>query len=203
MNRPDARTGLDVSGLPSVVFSHRSLMWWGTLGVMAIEGMAFALAVVAYFYLRSHTQTWPLTARPPDLIWGTVNTIVLLASIVPAYFAKEAAHARDLRGVRIWLWVGAAFAVLFLAIRAAEFATLNVRWDSNAYGSVVWLLLGLHTAHLLTDLLDTVVLGVLFITGPLEGKRFADVTDNSFYWYFVVGAWIPIYLVIYWGARVT
>ena len=44
---------LDVAGLPTVVFGHRSLMWWGTLGVMAIEGTVFALAVMAYFYLRT------------------------------------------------------------------------------------------------------------------------------------------------------
>ncbi len=68
---------LDVSGLPTVVFSHRSLMWWGTLGVMAIEGTVFALAAMAYFYLRSHQDTWPLTALPPDLRWGTVNTLLM------------------------------------------------------------------------------------------------------------------------------
>jgi cytochrome c oxidase subunit III len=203
MSGSGARTGLDVSELPSVVFSHRSLMWWGTLGVMVIEGMAFALAIMAYFYLRSHSNTWPLTARPPDLLWGTINTAVMLASIVPAYLAKKAAEARQVRGVRLWLCVGVAFALVFVAIRAYEFAALNVRWDSSAYGSVVWLLLGLHTAHILTDLLDTIVLTVLFFTGPLDGKHFSDVADNSFYWYFVVGAWIPIYLVIYLGARVT
>jgi hypothetical protein len=29
------------------------------------------------------------------------------------------------------------------------------------------------------------------------------VSENALYWYFVVLAWIPIYLVIYWGARVV
>ena len=44
---------------------------------------------------------------------------------------------------------------------------------------------------------------VLFFTGPLDGKRYVDVSENSFYWYFVVGAWLPIYFIIYWGARVA
>jgi heme/copper-type cytochrome/quinol oxidase subunit 3 len=82
-----------------------------------------------------------------------------------------------------------------------EFAALNVRWDSNAYGSVVWTLLGFHTAHLATDWVDSVVLEVLLITGPMQSKRFVDVSENSVYWYFVVLAWLPIYFVIYWGAR--
>ena len=36
-------------------------------------------------------------------------------------------------------------------------------WDSNAYGSIVWTMLGLHTTHVLTDLADTgVLLALMF-----------------------------------------
>jgi heme/copper-type cytochrome/quinol oxidase subunit 3 len=192
---------LDVSQLPTVVFSHRSLMWWGTLGMMAIESTVFALAIMAYFYLRSHQETWPLTSLPPDLLWGTVNTVVMLVSFIPAHLAKRAAERQQLRPVQVWLLVSTLFGIAFAVIRGLEFSALNVRWDSNAYGSVVWLLLVLHTTHVITDLIDTIVLTVLFFTGPLDGKRYVDVSENSFYWYFVVATWIPIYLVIYWGAR--
>ena len=192
---------LDVRELPVVVFGHRSLMWWGTLGIMAIEGTLFALSIMAYFYLRSHQETWPITAQPPDLLWGTLNLGVMLVSFLPAHLAKKAAEGLKLRQVQLWLVVSCVFGVAFVFIRSYEFATLNVRWDSNAYGSVVWLLLGLHTTHIVTDLLDTIVLTVLFFTGPLEGRRFVDVSENALYWYFVVLAWLPIYLVVYWGAR--
>jgi cytochrome c oxidase subunit III len=192
---------LDVAELPTVVFSHRSLMWWGTLGVMAIESTVFALAIMAYFYLRSHQETWPITSLPPDLRWGTINTVIMVVSFLPAHLAKRAAEKLDLDGVRIWLVASTIFGLAFTFVRGLEFSTLNVRWDSNAYGSVVWLLLGLHTTHILTDLLDTIVLTVLFFTGPLDGKRYVDVSENSFYWYFVVAAWLPIYFVIYFGAR--
>jgi cytochrome c oxidase subunit III len=126
---------------------------------------------------------------------------VLLVSFLPAHLAKKAAEELSLQRVRIWLVVSVLFGVAFTVVRGFEFATLNTRWDSNAYGSVVWLLLGLHTTHIVTDLIDTIVLTVLFFTGPLDGKRYVDVSENSFYWYFVVATWIPIYLVIYWGAR--
>jgi heme/copper-type cytochrome/quinol oxidase subunit 3 len=66
---------------------------------------------------------------------------------------------------------------------------------------VVWLLLGLHTTHLVTDTVDTAVLAVLLFTGPFEGKRFVDVSENALYWYFVVLSWLPIYVVIYWAPR--
>jgi cytochrome c oxidase subunit III len=161
----------------------------------------FALAVATYFYLRSHSDTWPMTAPPPDLLWGTLNTAIMLVSAIPNHMAKKAGERYDVPGVRLWIIVGLLFGAAFIAVRVMEFAALNVRWDSNAYGSIVWTLLGLHTVHMVTDWLDTLVLGVLFFTGPLEGKRFVDVSENSMYWYFVVWTWIPIYLVIYWGAR--
>jgi len=198
-----AGKALDVRELPSVVFGHRSLMWWGTLGLMAIESTVFALAIMCYFYLRSHQETWPITSPPPDLVWGTVNTVLMLVSFLPAHLAKKASEAQRLKPTQVWLVVSCLFGVAFALVRIMEFAALNTRWDSNAYGSVVWLLLGLHTTHIVTDLIDTIVLTILFFTGPLDGKRYGDVSENSFYWYFVVATWIPIYLVIYWGARTT
>ena len=192
---------LDVAELPSYAFSHHSPMWWGTLGMMAIEGTVFALVIATYFYLRSHSTIWPMSVLPPDLLWGTINTGIMLGSVIPNHLAKKAGEAHDLAGVRLWLVIAILFGLAFIAVRVMEFAALNVRWDSSAYGSVVWTLLGFHTVHLVTDFADTVVLAVLFFTGPLDGKRFVDVSENSFYWYFVVWTWLPIYFVIYWGAR--
>jgi len=192
---------LDVSALPTFGFGHRSLMWWGTFGLMLIEGMIFALTIAAYFYLRSHSVTWPMNAAPPDLIWGTLNTVVLLASMLPNQLAKKAAEKLDLQKVRIWMVACLLFSLVFLGIRVLEFTSLNTRWDSQAYGSVVWMLMALHTTHLVTDAYDSAVLTVLMFTGPLEGKRYVDVSENAMYWYFVVLSWLPIYAVIYWAPR--
>ncbi|SFP38071.1 cytochrome c oxidase subunit 3 [Variovorax sp. 770b2] len=188
---------VDVRGLPSYAFGQGSLMWWSTMGLMLIEGTVFAIGVMMYFYLRGVASAWPIDAAPPALRWGTLNTAILLLSLWPNQMAKRAAERQDRVRTRRWLAVCVVFAVVFLAVRALEFTTLNVSWHVNAYGSVVWLLLGLHTTHLITDTIDTAVLAVLLFTGPFEGKRFVDVSENALYWYFVVGSWLPIYAVIY------
>ena len=195
---------LDVSGLPSYRFSHHSLMWWGIMGMIAIEGTVFALSLGGYFYLWSQAPQWPLSVPPPDLRWGTTNVALLLASILPNHWAKKAGEDGDNARIRLWLAVTSFVGLLMLAVRALEFGALNCSWDSNAYGSIVWLLLGLHTVHLATDVYDTIVLAVLFrLPKPLEGKRHVDVSENGLYWYFVVYSWIPIYLVLYWFPRVS
>jgi len=188
---------LDVSNLPSYRYGHHSLMWWGMMGLIAIEGTVFVMAVMSYLYLWSQAQSWPLSAAPPELVWGTLNLAVLLASVYPNHWTKRVAEDGDERKMRIGLVVCALFGFVLLAIRALEFTTLNVRWDTNAYGSIVWVLLGLHTVHLATDVYDTVVLAVLMFTGPTEGRRHVDVAENGMYWYFVVYSWIPIYAVLY------
>ncbi len=203
----DAREGesaalmLDVRHLPTFGFGHRSLMWWSTMGLMLIEGTVFAIGAMMYFYLRSLTPVWPLDAAPPALRWGTVNTVVLIASLWPNQLAKRAAERNDRAAARLWLSVCLACAAVFLVVRGLEFSTLNVSWYANAYGSVVWLLLGLHTTHLITDTVDTAVLAALLFIGPFEGKRLVDVSENALYWYFVVLSWLPMYAVIYLAPR--
>jgi cytochrome c oxidase subunit 3 len=193
---------LDVSGLAPGAFGHRSILWWGTMGIVLIEGMAFALAIGAYFFLKLRSVTWPpADVAPPAVFWGTLNTVILLASAVPNQLARNAAERLDLRGVRLWLVVCLVFGAGFNTVRVFEFASLNCLWSTNAYGSIVWLLLGLHTTHILTDVLDTGVLTVLMFVGPVEEKRFVDVSENAMYWYFVVLTWLPIYGVIYWAPR--
>lgn len=142
------RPAIDVSDLTTYGFGHRSVAWWGTMGLVAIEGAVFALMIVNYFYLKGRSPHWPPGFHPPDMTWGTINTVVLLASVIPNQLTKSAAEKMDVAKVRIWLPLALIFAVAFSLIRIFEFQSLNVWWDSNAYGSAVWTLMGLHTAHL-------------------------------------------------------
>jgi heme/copper-type cytochrome/quinol oxidase subunit 3 len=130
-----------------------------------------------------------------------VNLVVLLASAIPNELAKRAAEHVQLGKVRLWLVVCILFGLVFNAVRAFEFMSLNVLWNTNAYGSIVWMLLALHTVHIATDVVDTGVLTALMFIGPVEEKRFVDVEENAVYWYFVVFTWLPIYGVIYWAPR--
>jgi heme/copper-type cytochrome/quinol oxidase subunit 3 len=183
---------LDVSQLPTFAFGHRSPMWWGVMGMIAIEGTMFAIMCATYIYLRWRVPQWPPGLSPPDLLWGTVQTVLLLVSLVPNQLTKWAAQKLDLERVRLWMLVCCAFGVILIAVRIMEFTALNAWWDTNAYGSAVWAMLGFHTVHVATDLADTMVLTVLMFTGPLEGRRFVDVTENSMYWYFIVASPLPL-----------
>jgi cytochrome c oxidase subunit I+III len=192
---------LDVAVLPDHRFGHKGLIWWGTVSFMVIEGTMFVTVLVTYFYLKLRVSEWPPSVPEPDLLFGTLNTAIMVGSGVPNHLAKVAAERYDLARVRLWLLVALAFGLAFLVVRVFEFRALNVSWDTNAYGSIVWALMGLHTTHLLTDQLDTSVLTALMFSRHVEPKRYVDVSENGLYWYFVVAWWIPIYLTVYFAPR--
>lgn len=196
------RIVLDLGRLPLHGMGTASVTWWGTLAFMLIEGTGFALVIAVYLYLMSLAAVWPINAPPPDLLPGTLVTLILLASLAPNMLISRWAERQDLRKVRIGMVVMSLLGIAPLVVRIFEFPALKVSWDSNAYGSVVWTLLGLHTTHVITDLADTLVLAALMFTRHGSNKRrFGDVQDNAMYWNFVVVTWLPIYGCIYWLAR--
>ena len=194
----------DVAELPTHAFSYRSLTWWGLIGFMVIEGSAFLLTIAAYFFLMSQEQEWaPRPWLPPDVVAGTVFTIVLLLSEIANTMIKKAAEAYDVEAVRNLLPVMVSIGLFLFVVRCFEFNSLNVLWYDNAYGSIIWALLFLHTTHVLTDWVDTVVLWRLMRTPHgEEPRRLVDTDENALYWRFVWLSWLPIYVLIYWAPRV-
>lgn len=193
----------DLSDLPTHKFGPSSLTWWGIIGYMIVEGGFFFLAFAAYFFLMGHEQGWPPEGRKaPDLLAGTLFTIIILLSEIPNTAIKKAAREGDVPTIRRLMPVIIGAGVVLLIVRGLEFNSLNVRWTDDAYGSIIWALLFLHTTHLLTDWGDTIVLWALMKT-PLgyEGRRLVDTDENSLYWRYVWLLWIPIYIMIYWIPR--
>lgn len=193
----------DLSALPTVVFGWRSLMWWATLGFMVIEGWTLALLVTSYLYFRQNYESWPPFRTPfPSLLIPTINLVLMVVSYVPAYLAAKRAKQLDTSGVKRWLVALSAFSLAILVLRWWELWALNTRWDTNAYGSAAWTIVGTHATLLLLDVADTLGLTLLFFVRDLPAKSYSDANDNSFYWYFTVGIWIPIYLIVYVGPRI-
>ena len=196
------RVVLNLAELPLHGMVSASPTWWGTLAYMLLEGSAFAVAIGMYLYLMSLAPAWPIAAPPPSLGPGTLVTLILLASLYPNWLVGRWSKQQNLRKVQWGTAVMALFGVAPLVVRVFEFRALNIWWDANAYGSILWLLLGLHSVHLVTDLADTIVLlVVMFTRHGANARRFGDIQDNVLYWNFVVATWIPIYVCIYWMPR--
>lgn len=193
----------DLAPLPTHAFSYRSITWWGIIGFMVIEGTAFGMAIVTYFFLMNQELEWaPRPWEPPNPVAGTLFTIVMLLSEIPNAMIKKAAESYDLAEVRQLLLAMTAIGVVLFVIRGFEFNSLNILWYDNAYGSIIWALLLLHTTHIATDWVDTAVLWRLMKTPHgEEPRRLVDTDENALYWRFVWLSWIPLYVLICWLPR--
>ena len=202
MSRPRIPVG-DVRHLPTHAFGSRDIMWWGTLGFIAIEGFTLLLCAVVYIYLRKNFATWPPegTLRP-SVVLPSVQMALMLASLPLMRWVSKRAHDHDLGKVRIGLTIGALLTLCFDGMRVWELTqSLNVRWDANAYGSAQWLILGTHGTLLAVQSVEVAGMAAIFWRGPVENKHFSDAADVAGYWMFIVLSWLPLYLLCFWGPR--
>jgi cytochrome c oxidase subunit 3 len=201
MNETQTLPGrLDVSGLPTDAFGHRAPLWWGLLLLVAIESTAMGLLLVSYFYLRGSNDGWPPTLiGGPALTLASAEAALLGISYVPMALSVRAARRHELGPTRRWLVVATLLGALMLVVRAVEIPLIPFRWDSHAYGSIFWMTFGLHVSHVLTGVLENVMLIALFWRGPVERKHFGDVDASALLWYFSVLEWGPGFAILYLG----
>ncbi|HEX2716912.1 MAG TPA: hypothetical protein VHM67_04475, partial [Gemmatimonadaceae bacterium] len=108
----------------------------------------------------------------------------------------------DLAKVRIGLLASTLVSVVVLGLRIAEFWSLETQWNSNAYGSIIWVILGFHATILLVDVFETAGFTAIMYSPSREPKHWPEVADNAGYWFFAVLSWVPLYLLVFIGPRV-
>jgi cytochrome c oxidase subunit III len=189
---------IDVSRLPSNAFGHRAPLWWGVLFLIAIESTAMALLLVSYFYLRGNYDVWPPTPMAPGALrLAAVDAALLGASYVPMLLCVRAARREQLAPTRSWLLAATALGAAMLIVRAFQIPRIPFRWDQHAYGSVFWMVLGLHITHVLTGVFENAMMIALFYKGPVETKHFGDVEASALLWFFAVLEWAPGFAILY------
>src|SRR3982751_5060692 len=204
-----SRPAIDVSHLPEHDFDTVDAVWWGDNWLLAIETTMFAISIATYFYLRQNFDQWPpplaqLTAplNPnPDLGYGTANTLLLLISCLPMIFVDRAARRGEQTVVQVGLIACVLCGIASMVLRGLEFSAVKFRWDSNAYGSIVWFILGMHLLHLLTVTCETVLLLLWSLFREFDMKHRVDTTVLAVYWYWVAGIWVLLYGIIYFTPR--
>ena len=167
---------------------------WGVLLLIATELTLFACLIATYFYLRFKDPTWPPPGVPkPDVALPLVLTGILLLSVLPMAGAVRAARASSVRAA--WWLVLAATAIqaTYLGLQIHLFVDDINRFSpsGSAYGSIYFLLIGLHHAHVAVGLAaDAWLLTKLF--GGLTNYRLLALRVVSYYWYFVAGLAVPV-----------
>jgi cytochrome c oxidase subunit III len=184
--------------LPARSTGPRATGWWAIVLLVLIEIMVFASLIVSYLYLYSTAPEWPPSGiDPPKLLLPTINAVILLATVPLVRLAAQAISEDNLSRFNILMAAGTVMLIVFLTLKAIEYRGLSYQWDTHAYGSIVWMITGFHTAHIITVILKSSVIQVLAWKGFFSSQRRAAIDGNTLYWTFVALIWIPLFATLY------
>jgi len=129
------------TGLPIFTTGTKSLGWLGMLFLMLVLGWCFGTLFYSYFYLRLYSTVWPQDGLPllPPLQSGLTYAAVVAAaaSFGAAWYAFRQANRRL---SVVGLIVGMLLSMTFLAVHITHLTRLGFAPQTNAYGSIFYVL---------------------------------------------------------------
>ncbi len=161
------------------------------------ELMLFAGLISGFAVIRAGALVWPPPGQPRLPFEETAfNTAMLLLSGVLLFVARRR-FARDRGAALNPLMLSMILGGLFVVLQGAEWVALlreGLTLTSSSLGSFFYLIVGVHGLH------AVIALGVLanawlrLRRGWLASSQLAVA---EVFWYFVVGIWPVLYLVVY------
>ena len=184
-------------------------MWF----FLASEVMFFAALFCSYAIYRSfNEEAFRIAAAHTKIVYGSINTVLLLTSSLTMTVALRAASARLRRLTLICLGATVVLGVGFLVTKGLEYYAdiqehmipgpgFPLKPPATAiFWGLYWIMTGIHAIHLTAGIAIVIVVMILFRRGtiPVQGSTMEGV---AIYWHFVDTVWIFLYPLIYLAGR--
>lgn len=184
-------------------------MWF----FLASEVLFFAGLFCAYAVYRSfNEEAFRIAASHTEIIYGSINTALLLTSSLTMTVALRAATIQLRRLTLICLGATAALGVAFVVVKGFEYYAdiqehlipgpdFPLKPPATAiFWGLYWIMTGIHAIHL------TAGIGVVLVVMALFGRNVIPVQGSTMegvaiYWHFVDTVWIFLYPLIYLAGR--
>lgn len=169
----------------------------GMLIFVVTEAMLFGGLISAFNIVRAGALEWPPPGQPRLPFETTaINTVALLASGVLLYIASRR-YPKDPDSAKLPLLAAMLLGLFFVAFQGYEWATMlsqGLTLLSSTHGSFFYLIVGIHGLHALAALAVLVSAWHRIQRGWMAQSRLAAA---EVFWYFVVGVWPVLWLVVY------
>lgn len=197
----------------------------GMLIFLGAEMMFFGGLISAFFVFRFGHAIWPPLMQPrlPIEVTGA-NTAILLFSGYAMHRARRSVQNGNRPILIRWLIATTLLGATFLGIQGYEWLRLvrfGLTLSSGIYGSIFYGLIGCHAVHvfgavvwllivlvtvrskkfIVADISPSVISEELKLTykivAPDSKKSYIGLELCRMYWYFVVGLWPILYILVY------
>jgi len=210
---PDAQPAPQFATLPQQHDAAELGMW----GFLATEVLFFGGPILAYLvYRKGYPAGFAEAARHTEIVIGTVNTAVLLASSFLVAWAVEAAKAAAGRSAAVLLVIAALFGLVFLGLKGVEYTHeyrehlvpgIDFVFGGRDAGAVelffvfYFVTTGLHALHLAIGIIVLLVMAWLARRGAFDARYHSPIVVAGLYWHFVDMVWIFLFALIYLPGR--
>ena len=170
---------------------------------LSSELMFFAALFAMYFTVRQVTgaDNWPPEGVRLNVVFATINTLVLVSSSITCQLGVFAAEKGDVRGLRKWFMITYLMGAFFVSGQVFEYTELaheGLTLSSSPYGSVFYLTTGFHAAHVTGGLIAfLLVLTTTYVARRFDHDQATRAIVVSYYWHFVDVVWIALFFTIY------
>lgn len=143
---------------------------------------------------------WPPMGIDPFNPYGIplVNTVFLLMSGATITYT----HSFLVKGVWEITFIGFCetlmYAVGFTILQCEEYLTATFAISDGIYGSVFYMITGLHGAHVIVGTLFISVCFVRFYKCHFTRTHHLGFEFSTWYWHFVDAVWLIVYITLYW-----
>jgi len=180
---------------------------------LATEIMLFGGLFTAYTVYRTvYPAGFAEGSRHLDVLYGSVNTAVLIISSLMMSLAVRAAQLGQQRALTRYLLGTALLGVLFLAVKGLEY---EKHFGEGMVPGLVWqyvgplpnqvelfffayfLMTGLHSVHLAIGIMAVLLFAVRARRGAFPVEHYASVEMLGLYWHFVDVVWIFLLPLLY------
>jgi cytochrome c oxidase subunit III len=199
MTAPDRSFTPDPVLIPEAELSGpRSAGWWAMLILILNEAVLFAALVASYFYIRINSPTWPqANIARPELILPIILTVILVSSSFFMQWAQVSIQRSNVGRMRLALFIAFLLAALFLSLQIFEYSRSEFTPQTVSYGSLYFVITGVHGMHVLIAGLMNLFLQVRAGLGHFTQRRHLAVENTVLYWHFVDLVWLVIFSSIY------
>lgn len=162
--------------------------------------LLFGSLFATYVVLRGGTNGGPSGADIFHLPYVLVETLILLASSFTCGIALLSARYNKSRLLLAMLVATIALGAAFLAMELTEFSQLvqdGNSWQSSAFLSAFFTLVGTHGAHITVGLIWLIVMTIRIVMYGTTPSTLRRLTLAAMFWHFLDVIWIFIFTIVY------
>lgn len=188
---------------------QREAMVFGVWIFLASELLLFGGMFFAFYvYKYDHAGGFEEAAKHTNLIYGTINTALLLTSSFVMSVAGRALEVDRRKLAELCIWATLVLGLAFLATKGLEYREdleehlwPNLSFDGSnpaerVFFGFYWTMTFIHSCHLTIGLFLLGRLGLMARAGVLEAHS-DSVETTSLYWHIVDVIWIMVFTTLY------